>query len=118
MGALGVGTATLDALFGEGIDGILQGELLCECSMDKAYVDIPLGIADDKDFDIADPSLAAIFQLDTQSSDELVDGVYRYVNSVTYQTLIQTYNDSTVPVFSIYYNTTPNTSFTFNITMP
>lgn len=118
MDILGVSTATLSALFGEGIDGVLEGEMSCGCGWDNAYVDITFGIYDYVDFDIADPSLAVIFQIDTASSNTSVHGTYKYQNSVTYQTLLYTYTESAIAIPNILYNSTPSTSYTFTVDMP
>lgn len=62
MENLGIGSATLSAIFGEGVDGVLKGEFSCGCGWNEAYVDISLGLFDYVDFDQADPSLEVIFQ--------------------------------------------------------
>ena len=118
MDILGVSTATLSALFGEDLDGVLEGKLSCECGWDNAFVDITIGAYDYANFDLADPSLAVVFQLDTANSGDNVHGTYTYNNSITYQTLVYTYNDSGFPVPNILYNATPNTSYTFTVNVP
>lgn len=118
MDILGVSTATLSAIFGEGVDGILKGELSCDCKTDNAYVDITIGAFDYVNFDISDPSLAVVFQINTANSKRPLIGNYKYQNSVTYQTLLYFNSDSGVQIPTIQYTSTPNTGFAFNITMP
>lgn len=118
MDILGVSTETLSALFGEGVDGVLESEMSCDCGWDKGYVDVTFGMFDYANFDSSDPSLAVIFQLGTASSGSMVNGIYKYQNSVTYQTIIYTNTESLMPVANVYYNNTPDTSYIFNIIMP
>lgn len=118
MEILEIGSATLTAIFGEGVNGTLKGELLCGCSMDKAYVDITFGRDDYANFDLADPGLAIIFQIGTSSSNDNVTGTYKYQNSITYQTVIYSYTDTGVRLATVLYDETPDTSYIFNITMP
>lgn len=115
---MGIDGPTINAIFGAAIDEYLKGDVCAECNTDRAFVDIKLGGYNYRNFDLADPGIAVVFQIDTANSGAAVNGVYKYRNSVVYQTLVYSYNDSTIPYAFFYYNTTPDTSFTFNITMP